>query len=328
MREGTPEQRRGLGTAEDAPLRLKPLNSQADKTTRMILVCWRMARGILLIALLGGLMTATLVRLAPGYGLSEEQLDPRRSESSLRQAESTRGGDESILGFYLRFLLRYARGDLGHSPLFQRPVRELIAERIPPTTAALMLGLAGGWLLALAVGVPGGMGSWPLLNAMTRTTALLLQSIPAAVLGLLVLLNGARGARACGAAVALALYPRLVQYVMNLVSAVSGMPHVLAARAKGVGSRRILGLHVMPVVLPEFLALAGVSVSMALSVAIPLEMILDVAGIGQLTWQAALGRDMNLLVNLTVLISLVITFANALAARMGERPSTVEARGA
>jgi peptide/nickel transport system permease protein len=90
-------------------------------------------------------------------------------------------------------------------------------------------------------------------------------------------------------------------------------PHVLMARAKGLGGAAVLFRHVLPVLAPEMLALAGVSVSLAFSAAIPLESICDVPGVGQLAWQAALGRDLPVLVSLTLLLTLVTRAANAAA---------------
>jgi peptide/nickel transport system permease protein len=58
------------------------------------------------------------------------------------------------------------------------------------------------------------------------------------------------------------------------------------------------------------LALAGVSVSIALGAAIPIEALCGLAGIGDLAWQAALGRDLPLLVNITVLVTLVTMLSN------------------
>jgi len=67
------------------------------------------------------------------------------------------------------------------------------------------------------------------------------------------------------------------------------------------------------VTVPELLALAGVSVTMAFSAAIPIEAVGDVPGIGQLAWQAALGRDLPVLVSLTLLLMLLTRSANAAA---------------
>jgi len=87
--------------------------------------------------------------------------------------------------------------------------------------------------------------------------------------------------------------------------------HILAARAKGIGPLRILLWHVLPVGAPELVALAGVSVSVAIGAAIPVEALCGIPGIGQLAWQAALGRDLPLLVTITVLVTLVTLIANA-----------------
>jgi peptide/nickel transport system permease protein len=59
------------------------------------------------------------------------------------------------------------------------------------------------------------------------------------------------------------------------------------------------------------IALAGVSVSLALGAAIPVESLCGLPGIGQLAWQAALSRDLPLLVNLTILVTVVTLLANS-----------------
>jgi ABC-type dipeptide/oligopeptide/nickel transport system permease component len=59
------------------------------------------------------------------------------------------------------------------------------------------------------------------------------------------------------------------------------------------------------------IALAGITVSIALGASIPVEALCGLPGIGQLAWQAALSRDLPLLVNLTVLVTLVTLLANS-----------------
>jgi len=91
------------------------------------------------------------------------------------------------------------------------------------------------------------------------------------------------------------------------------LPHVLLARAKGVGQIGILFWHVLLPAAPQLLALAGVSVSIALTADIPVEALCDLPGIGQLAWKAALGRDLYLLVNLTMIVTAVTLLANSAA---------------
>jgi len=236
------------------------------------------------------------------------------SEASLRRLEQQRRHERDVAAFYCRFLVRYVQGDLGYSHLLQRPVASLFAERLPVSGQAAAAGLTAAWVLSLVTAWPIARSRGRLLEAAGRAGATVLQCMPAGVLGLLVLGLGGRGATACGAAIAIVLFPRLLHYVLNLLEEGYGMAHVVTARAKGAGEGRILLRHVLPSCLPQLVSLFGASVSMALSAAIPLEVILDVPGAGQLAWQAALGRDLTLLVNVTVLMSLAITAANTAAA--------------
>jgi peptide/nickel transport system permease protein len=62
---------------------------------------------------------------------------------------------------------------------------------------------------------------------------------------------------------------------------------------------------------------AGLSVSLAIGAAIPVEALCGLAGIGQLAWQAALARDLPVLVSITVLVTLVTLLANCSADVIG-----------
>src|SRR5215510_8047836 len=101
--------------------------------------------------LLGGLLGATLVRFAPGFGLSTEQLDPRLSAESVRALRDAHAGERNVLSFYGHFLLRLAKGDLGFSQTLNRPVTELLRDRFPVTVAAIAWGMVLGWLLGFSL---------------------------------------------------------------------------------------------------------------------------------------------------------------------------------
>jgi peptide/nickel transport system permease protein len=101
------------------------------------------------------------------------------------------------------------------------------------------------------------------------------------------------------------------RYARNLLGKAYSLPHIITARAKGLSELRILFWHVVPVAGPQLLAVAGVSVSIAVGAAIPVEALCGLAGVGQLAWQAALARDLPLLTNLTILVTLVTLLANS-----------------
>jgi len=264
-------------------------------------------------ALVGGLLSATLVRYAPGYELDEQQLDLRKSDSSRQHLLQARAGEQHVLRFYASYLQGYVRGDWGNSRLLHRPVLELLKERAQPTLVVVLLGLCLAWLAGVGAALLGSRYRWSPLHAGAAGIGSLLQCLPAAVTSLLLLGCGARGTALAGMALALVVFPRVILFLQALLQQAGAAPHVQSARARGLTEWLILLRHVLPPAMPQILALAGVSVSIALGACIPVEMVLDVPGIGQLAWQAALGRDMPVLVSVTLLLSLIVTAVNCTA---------------
>jgi peptide/nickel transport system permease protein len=257
-------------------------------------------------ALLGGLLTAAMVRFAPGSSVDERELDPRLSSGSRQALRQARAAEQNFLRFYVDYLRRAAHGDLGISRTLNRPVRELLAERAPATLRCAGLGLGIGWAGALALAVSAAVLRRTAYDAFATVLAGALLCVPAAVLALLsVFANGP-----APLVVAVIVFPRLYRYSRNLLAAGYRQPHLITAYAKGVSGARIFFAHVLPLAGPQLLALAGVSVSMAFGAAIPVEAVCGIPGIGQLAWQAALGRDLPLLLTLTVMVALATLLAN------------------
>ncbi|MGA7909115.1 MAG: ABC transporter permease [Candidatus Sulfotelmatobacter sp.] len=274
------------------------------------MLAWKIARHALALGatlLMGGLLAATLVRVAPGFDVDEQQLDPYLSAASVQALRQGRLQDRNIFRFYLHYLEQAAHGDLGTSISLGQPVRALLQQRAPLTMRLVGIGLTLAWALALALALTAARLRVSAYDALTTLVSGTFLCIPAAVLALLSVLWNVPGTLA----IALIVFPHVYRYTRNLLAKAYSLPHVLAARARGLGESRILFWHVIPVVGPQLLAVAGVSVSMAVGAAIPVEALCGLAGIGQLAWQAALARDLPLLVNITVLVTLVTLLANS-----------------
>ena len=262
--------------------------------------------------LVGGFMGASLVRLAPGFGTDEQELDSRLNHESLQVLRQSESRNRDIAGFYLHYIVRLSRGDLGYSRTLQQPVRQLLIERFPETMKSVALGLLFGWTLGLAFGAaPTMLRSWP-VDLFTSLLAGVALAVPAAVMALLFVVAGAPGRLVLG----LIVFPKVFRYTRNLLAHGASQPHVITAWAKGLGTLRILLRHILPTAAPQLLALAGVSVSLAFAAAIPVEVVCDLPGIGQLAWKAAMGRDLELLVSLTMVVTAVTFIANSVAGWM------------
>jgi ABC-type dipeptide/oligopeptide/nickel transport system permease component len=74
-----------------------------------------------------------------------------------------------------------------------------------------------------------------------------------------------------------------------------------------------LAWHIAPIAFPQMIALVGVSISIGIGVLLPIEVVSDVAGSGQLAWHAAQARDLPLLVNLTMVVTFLTVCATLIS---------------
>jgi peptide/nickel transport system permease protein len=285
------------------------LAQTSPHTPHQTRLLWKIVRhlaSIVSLVLLGGLLSATLVRLSPGADSDERELDPSLSAESVLALRQAHAAEKNIFIFYAHYLRGAIHGDLGISHALGQPVRSLLRERWPVTARVAGVGLLLAWFMASSLAF--GVCLWPRHSYEFFGIAIsgVFLCIPAAVLALLSVILNSPGYLA----IALIVFPKIYRYSRNLLAKAYASPHIMAARARGIGEVRILGYHVLPVVGPHIIALAGVTISIALGASIPIEALCGLPGIGQLAWQAALSRDLPLLVNLTVLVTLVTLLAN------------------
>jgi peptide/nickel transport system permease protein len=276
---------------------------------------------LLATALLGGLLSATLVRFAPGLDADEAELDPHLNHESVQALRQTRLQQHDTLRFYVHSLQRAVHGDLGTSISLGRPVSTLLRERTPLTLRVAGVGLLLSWAAAMALALSAAGLRSSTYDVLATVVSGTLLCLPAAVLALLSVLWNVSGALA----IALIIFPRDYRYARNLLAKAYSLPHIVSARAHGLSELRILFWHVIPIAAPQLLAAAGVSVSLAVGAAIPVEALCGLAGVGQLAWQAALARDLPLLMNITILVTLVTLLANSGADVIGHMLRAQEA---
>ncbi|HLH07688.1 MAG TPA: ABC transporter permease [Terriglobales bacterium] len=279
----------------------------------------RMA-AIVVTILIGLLVSATLVRMAPGFDSDEHQLDSRLSADTIAALKADKLANRNLLSFYATYIAHALHGDLGRSSALGTPVSELIRQRAGQTFrtcgSGLALGCGIGFLFAFATGIARASG----LDLLFGSIATLSLCIPIAALALIFVLLRVPA----GLAIATVIYPVVYRYARNILVRTLSMPHVITALAKGSGPIRILICHIIPVCAGQFLAIAGISVSLALSASIAIESLCGIPGLGQLAWQSALARDLPVLVTLTALIAVVTILANSLSDLV---PPTVRSQG-
>jgi peptide/nickel transport system permease protein len=248
------------------------------------------------------------------------------SAASQQAIRSERARDNNIAAFYFRYLTGLVRGDFGFSRSLNRPVAELLKQRLPLTMVSLGCGVLAGVSIGLSLALLTVWWRAPGADIVPAVASGLCLAAPAAVIALVFLWLGPWIGEASRWAIALVVFPHVYRYANNQLVATSQSPHVLAAQAKGLTGWRILWAHIFTPAAPQLAALAGISVSLAFGASIPIEVICDTPGVGQLAWRAALDRDLPLLVTITVLVALMTLVVNSVAdiALTAWKPSTAQ----
>jgi len=255
--------------------------------------------------LVAALLAGSLTGISPGSGIDALTLDPRMSDESVAALERERG--------FGAWFSRLLSGDLGESTAYGQPVVELVRERLPATAGLVGTGLLLGWGAALAALLAALAARSAALDTMLAGVSGVTISQPAALLALVCLHAKLPGSVAIG----VLLFPQVFAYLRNLTDRILDEPHVLAAQARGVPRPIVIARHVLLRAAPTALSLFGISISIALGAAVPVEVICELPGIGQLLWEAALSRDLPLIVALTAVVAFVTISANVAAETLG-----------
>ena len=280
-----------------------------SQTTKWFATLLRRLLALMLLTLVGGFLAATLVRYSPGYGTDERELDPRLSQGSVEWMRSQHRQDSNLFRYYGEYVRAAVHGDFGNSESLHRPIAQLLAERFQVTLRSVSLAVFIAWSAAFALAALSWLvGGWFFDLSCTLISGFVL-SLPAAIVALLFVYLRAP----VFLAIAVVLFPKLFRFIHNLLSHASGQPHVLAAKARGIARSRIFLRHILAPSIATLVALLGTSTSLGFGTAVPIEALSDSAGIGQLAWFAAINRDLPLIMNLTLVVTLITVACNSLA---------------
>ncbi|BBK35140.1 ABC transporter permease [Allostella sp. ATCC 35155] len=280
-----------------------------------------------------------LIRLAPGDPAAVMAGEAGAAdELFLQQLRQQFGLDRPLWEQLWAYLSNILSFDFGFSYRQQRPVIDLLAERLPPTL--LLTGTA--FVLSLAAGVTLGVmaarraGRWS--DSAITVVALFFYATPLFWVGLMgvflfsVTLGWlpAFGMASVGVtltgfdhvadlarhllmpALTLALFHMAVYARMTRASMleVRDQDFVRTARAKGVGEGRILRRHVLRNAILPVVTIAGMKAGYLLGGSIVVETVFAWPGIGRLAYEAVLQRDYNVLLGVFLVTSAVVIAVN------------------
>jgi len=289
-----------------------------------------------------------IIKLPPGDFLTQklEQLRARGDRSAENQIEALRakyGLDRPFMVQYTTWAVNFLKGDFGESFQYERPVKDLLGERLTMTIVLALATLLITWVLAIPLGVYSAVRQYSLGDQIITTISFIGIGIPGFLLALIILffaivvLNqdvlGLFSKEYVDAPWSIGKVIDLLKHlwIPALISAVTGtgglirimrgnlletmgQPFVEAARARGLRNRDVIWKHAVRVAINPLIVILG-------SEALPgiiggnalVSIVLNLPTIGPLFVDSLRRLDMYLAGTCIVFFTLLLLVGNLLA---------------
>ena len=262
-----------------------------------------------------------LLHAAPGGPFDT---DERRSVAVQRAMEERYGLDLPLWQQYGRAMVNLARGDLGVSMKRDVPVAALIAEHGPISALLGVLALAAALVIGVALGVIAAWRRNTWIDAVVMTGALIGISIPAFVLGPLLIaaialdlgwlpparIDGARSLILPAITLGAVYLATIARLTRGGLLDVLDQDFVRTARAKGVPERRVVVRHALRVGITPVVTYLGPAAAAMISGSFVVEKIFQIPGLGTYFVTSVADRDYPVVTGVFVFYAALLVALN------------------
>lgn len=260
-------------------------------------------------------------------------------EATMASIRKAYGLDRPLHEQFFTYLGKSLRGDLGISYIYNRPVLELILERLGPTVLLVLTSLFSAIVLGTGLGVFASRRPASMTSGVVTVFSLVGYAMPVFWTGILLVIlfgkvwpvmpiSGMRDVRILGAPpfetaldilhhlvlpaatlaiVYLAQYSRLARSSMLEIL---GNDYIRTARAKGLSDAVVTYKHALRNAMMPIVTIAGLQFGNLISGAVLVETVFSWPGLGTLALDAILGRDYPTLLGVLTFSALLVILAN------------------
>ncbi len=301
----------------------------------------RVAIGIMLLLLMSVIFFA-LTRLTPGPPFSPGE-DPKVKQEQIDKRIHSVGLDKPWYAQYPGYMIALSHGSLGDSYQYNKPVSQLLAERVPNSVLLLMTAITVALLIGIPLGIFAATRQYSKVDMATSLVSYVGISVPSFVLGLFLLLFGSVYLRKLtGNAISFPLFgmhqgdnTSVADLVWHMVLPVTSLAvlsiavysrfmrssmlevlhqdYIRTARAKGLSSRVVNYKHALRNAALPIITLIALEIPQLVSGAIITEGIFSWPGMGQLAFQATVVRDYPVILGVVMLVAFLTVVFNLLA---------------
>jgi ABC-type dipeptide/oligopeptide/nickel transport system permease component len=242
----------------------------------------------------------------------------------LARFRQSRGLDRPVPVQYVDFLTRAVQGDFGESFRYHEPAMGVVLERAPATLRLTAVAVLFSLLISIPLGVLAALHHDRAIDAIARLLALIGQSVPSFLLGIILILIFAVGLRwlpSSGAAGWQSLIlpgitvggfsaAVLARVLRSSMLEVLGQEYIRTAYAKGLRDRVVLMRHALKNAALPFTTLLGLQVGFLLSGAVVAETIFSYPGMGRLAVEAISTKDIPVIQSFVTLTAAIVVVVN------------------
>jgi peptide/nickel transport system permease protein len=260
----------------------------------------------------------------------------RASPAEIKHYSKVWGFDQPLYVQYGKWLWQLMHLNMGYDLKQSAPVATLIGQALPRTVVLALIGTGVGLLIGVPLGIFQAVRRYSVLDHVVTSIGFIGYGSPAFFVGLMLVNWFAVGLHwfpafapqatsiggilsqpdalvlpvATYAFVAFALWSRFMR--SNVMDNVV-QDYVRTARAKGASERRVVWVHIFRNSLISIVTLLGLQLPVVIGGALFIEVVFNYPGMGLLFYTAALNTDIQLMLAITVLSTLLTIAGNLLA---------------
>jgi len=301
-------------------------------------IIYRVAIAIPLLLILS-IVSFVIIQLPPGDYLTTYINNLRLSGIQLNEDEVVRlkelyGLDKPLYMQYLIWIKNFAKGDLGRSFQWNRPVNEILAERVPMTVIISLLTTIFAWVIAIPIGIYSAIRQYSLFDYIFTFLGYIGLSMPGFLLALILMwflfvkfgfsMTGLFSPQFATASWSFAKFIDLLKHVWFPViligmSGTAGLirtmrgnlldelrkQYVITARAKGLPEGKLIFKYPVRIAINPLISTIGWMLPGIISGETLVSIVLNIQTVGPVLLRAVMSQDMYLAGSITLILSIL-----------------------
>lgn len=275
-----------------------------------------------------------LIRCIPGNP-AQVMLSEDATNEEVAAMERKLGLDQPIFVQFIKWISNAIRGDFGKSLYYNEPVLGILAARLGPTMLLVLYAMLIATTLGVGLGVIAAVNRGHIIDQIAMVISIVGISMPGFWIGLNLVIffsvknpifpsvgyvTVAEGGLSQALyyltlpAVALGLQrsASIARVTRSSMLDVLGNDYIRTARSKGLGNKKIIGLHALKNAANPIITQIGISVAHLMGGSVVMEKLFNIPGIGRLAFDSISRRDYPTIQGHILFVAVIYVFVNLL----------------